>query len=63
VVSAAWRVSPERQSAKDVLEWSMPAKAVLVAKAAQSTAIVGSTMMLAAELAAVASELARGAWC
>jgi hypothetical protein len=41
----------------------MPAKAVPVAKAAPATAIVGSAKMLAAESAAVASELVRGAWC
>jgi hypothetical protein len=63
MASAAWRLSPERQLVKDVLDWRMPAKAVPVAKAAPATAIVRSAKMLAAESAAVASELARGAWC
>jgi hypothetical protein len=54
---AVWRLSSEWQLAKDDLEWHMPARAVL------ATAIAGSMMVLAAESAAVASELGRGAWC
>ncbi len=63
MVSAAWRLSPERQLEKDALEWRMPATAVPVARAELATAIVGSAKKVAAESAAVATELARGAWC
>jgi hypothetical protein len=66
MVLAVWRLSPEQQLAKDVLEWRMPATAVPVAKAALVLANVGSVKKLAAKSAksaAVASELARGAWC
>jgi hypothetical protein len=66
MVLTAWRLLTEQQLVKDVLEWCMPAKVVPVAKAAPATAIVGSAKKLAVEsakLAAVVSDLARGAWC
>ncbi len=61
VMSVARRLSPERQLAKDDLEWRMPAKADLMARAVPAMAIVGSAMMLAAESAAMMSEMERGA--
>jgi hypothetical protein len=67
-MTAARRLTPEWQLAKDDQEWRKPAKANPMERAALAAAIVGSAMMLAAESAAVGEGLgghrgrSRGSW-